>query len=181
MIDFSFIIGAASNALRGGRSPMASKEFNKALNALIWGALIAAYSGDLPLAMWSVLAMWVGTRPGWGDYIGALYGYRIDNLKENRVIDLPIRFLLIKPKMWGAAGLLLRGLVWGAALSIPFFCYGYFSVAIWLIILSLTMPLAYAASAKWAKNAGITDWTGPAWSLGEIFYGAALWSPLGGL
>lgn len=180
-------IGAISNAIRGGQwyawldvDEKKSWIGSDPINELIFAVAAYIATGSIWLALASGVAMAAGARPGWGDYIGALYGYRIENLRENKYIDPILRPLMKSPFWWGVAGLFLRGLWWGLCLAAPFLLAGY--SAAWLFLpAGASMPLLYHLSAKWMQARGVADWTGPAWGLGEIFMGAVLWSPLGGI
>jgi hypothetical protein len=179
--------GAISNAIRGGQwyawlnvDEKRAWVGSDTINEVLFGIAVFVATGSLWLALASMLAMAAGARKGWGDYIGALFGYRTENLQENKYIDRVIRPLMKYPFWWGAVGLSLRGLWWGVCLAVPFIVAGY-SAAWWFLPAGASMPVLYRLSAKWMQARGVADWTGPAWGLGEIFMGAVLWSPLGGL
>ncbi len=188
------IIGAVSNAVRGGQwrkwfgLEAVNKETGKfekynwissdGLNAFIYGICVFAATRNVWLALVSAALMWVGAKAGWGDYVGALGGWRVDGLKENVVIDFFIRPLRKYPKWWGFAGLTIRGAFWGAMLSTAFFYYGYNTIAVSFIARGALMGAAYWAALAWSKNR-VNDEQGKCgWGLGEIFFGKILWDAL---
>lgn len=176
------LIGAISNAIRGGQDSIWLRRKTDirggAINALVFAVVVlVATRNDIFLALWAFPAMWIGAKPGWGDYIGALGGWRAENLKENPVIDFVIQPLKRWPTIWGATGLLLRGLFWGLCLATPFYLYGYRDLAKQFLIASSFMPSAYWCGIKWMKTR--VNRADDGWGLGEIFFGAILWSPLG--
>ncbi len=182
-----FLIGAISNAIRGGQwrgwlGVTGKYEWfpSDTINALIYGIVVYYVTSNPLIAAVSMPLMWLGALPGWGDYIGALGGWRIDNLKEIKLIDILISPLKKRPKWWGFAGLTIRGLYWGFILSLPFFWFDI-STAISFILCGSSMGIAYWAALNWMKYriGKVSDeWTQAGWGLGEIFYGAILWSAL---
>jgi hypothetical protein len=183
-MNISFIIGAFSNAIRGGqwrawfgiddsRLRWASSD---AINAGLWCATVYIATSHAALALVSAPMMWIGAKPGWGDYIGAIGGWRENNLKEIRTIDWIISPLKSRPELWGWAGLSIRGLFWGACLAAPF---AYFGLQ-WqqFLLVGASMPLWYWLAIKWLKYRAPDSWQGTGWALGEIFFGAVLWSCL---
>ena len=182
------VIGAVSNAIRGGQfnDRLGGKwRWLKAdyINAAIYGLTIFVMSGNWLLALASIAAMMAGATPGWGDYIGQILGQPDAELKEHKLIDPLISKLKSWPFWWGFAGLAVRGLWWGLCLATPFWFFGYSAVAWSLLASSALMPVAYWAASAWMRRAWgeSTGWQGAAWGLGEIFYGAVLWHPLAGL
>lgn len=182
--------GAISNAIRGGQwrgwfgytDDQHRWLKSDGLNALIYSLAVLLCGFGWEVALTSFALMWLGAAPGWGDYIGALIGLRKDNLKENRFLDPLIAFLKPYPYWWGFAGLFLRGLFWGFCLAVPMAFAGHWGVAFALLVSGATMPLAYQAAKFWLfnriKSMNDPDKYGGAWGLGEVFYGAVLWSPL---
>jgi len=179
-----FIIGGISNAIRGGqwREWFGIDESHlrwvssDAINAILWGIAVYVATGHHYLALVSVLMMWLGAAPGWGDYLGAIGGWRKDDLKENKYIDWVIRKLPGKPHRWGQVGLALRGLFWGACLAAPFAYYGFDWAG--FLLAGASMPLWYWLAFKWAKHRAPGSWQSCGWALGEIFAGSVLWSCL---
>lgn len=181
-----FIIGAISNALRGGqwRIWFGLKDRygwvnSDAINAAIFMATVYWLTGNLYLSLASFPAMWLGASIGWGDYIGALGGWRKDALQEWKPIDLLITPLKRWPRVWGFAGLSLRGQLWGTIIAIPFFYFGYHATAFKFIYLGSTMGICYLAAIEWMRTRIPTgEWQGAGWGIGEIFFGGILWSAL---
>jgi hypothetical protein len=180
-----FFIGAASNAIRGGqwREWFGIDESrlrwvnSDALNALIFGITVYLSSGHAYLALAAAPMMWLGAAPGWGDYIGALGGWRKTDLEEHKIIDWIIRKLPGKPNRWGQAGLAVRGMFWGACISLPFFFFNHHA-ALGFILAGASMPVCYWLAIKWSKHRAPGSWQSCGWGLGEIFFGAALWSAI---
>lgn len=179
------LIGGISNAVRGGQwkewlSPPEDSVWRKipsdAINATIYAITVLATTANPILAAMCFAAMWIGAAKGWGDYIGALGGWRVDSLKEVRWIDAIIKPLITKPKLWGWAGLSIRGVFWGACLAAPFAYYGLPRVD--FIILGATMPLCYWLAIQWALHRARSNWQSAGWGLGEIFFGIVLWGAL---
>lgn len=188
------ILGGLVNAIRGGQwfiwfgmNEAAADVFKKKyfwlkcdyINALIFGGAIYYTSSDWALALLSIGTMLAGATPGFGDYIGAVGGWRTDNLQENRFIDPLISRLKRWPQIWGWAGLSLRGLWWGVCLAAPFWWFGRNDVALDFLCNGLFMAPAYWAAIEWMDSR--VQRRGEGWGLGEIFYGAILWSALGGV
>lgn len=179
------LLGGLSNAIRGGQwkewlglpeDSVWGKIPSDAINAAIFAAAVLWIHGNPVLAAASYGAMWLGAAKGWGDYIGALGGWRISDLKEVRWIDAIIKPLIAKPKLWGWAGLSLRGAYWGACLAAPFAYYGLPWAQ--FILLGATMPLCYWLAIQWAWHRARGNWQSAGWGLGEIFFGFALWNAL---
>ncbi len=192
-IDYG-IIGAISNPIRGGQwrkwfgveeVDEATGKFKKlnwvssdGLNALIYGICILVAVHNVWFALLSAALMWVGAKAGWGDYIGALGGWRFAGLKENIIIDFFIRSLKKYPKWWGFAGLTIRGAFWGLCLSASYWWCHQYDIALEFIARGSLMGVAYWAALAWSKNR-INDTQGKCgWGLGEIFFGWILWSAL---
>lgn len=173
---FLIATGAFFNAVRGGQFGVAKPDI---VNAIAFAVTIFVMSGNWLLSVCSMAAMWLGAAPGWGDYIGALGGWRKDSLKENKFIDKLIKKLVTWPFWWGFAGLTVRGLWWGLCLATPFWFMGYNAVGWSFIYCGASMALVYWAAIAWMKKVGHP--AGDGWGLGEIFFGAILWSALGGL
>ena len=185
------IIAGLSNAIRGGqwRTWLKVPEESKwnwsndcdSYNALIFAASVLYVTGNSWLALACIPAMFLGATPGWGDYIGALFGIRHENLVENKFLDPLIKKLKDSPRAWGFAGLTLRGLWWGFCLAVPFYCFGYHTAACNFLFTGAYMGLVYLAAGFWVKTRLNTNdelAAGPAWGLGEVFWGVVLWSPL---
>lgn len=180
------LIGALSNAIRGAQwKAFVPAKYHwissDALNVAIYALTVYYVTGNYQLALLSAPAMWVGAMVGWGDYIGALGGWRKDNLKEWFPIDVLIGKLRRWPRWWGFAGLTLRGIFWAAWLATPFFMLGYSSIGGRLLLTGLFMGAIYGISISYAKSRiPEGDWQGMGWGLGEILWGFTLWSALGG-
>jgi hypothetical protein len=188
-------------------------------NALAFGTLVGIVSTPLTGAL-AAAAMIIGQAPGWGRYIGALGGWETKPLEEWAPADALIRWLqpvrcypfligtrqqveqwrpLWQLRAWGAAGLALRGLFWGACIFAGFalaqiieyaisnfswtldFALGLYSavsVSALPIVAGALMPLCYAAAmvvAKLSVPYGDNSWRGLAWEWGEYAFGALLW------
>lgn len=176
------IAGGFFNAVRGGqwRVWLNSIEDDDLsadpINAAAFGITTGLVTGNWFLALIAAAFMWLGAAGGWGDYIGALGGWRVNDLKENKFIDPLIKRFLQWPKWWGAAGLTLRGLFWGICLALPFWLFGFGGIALAFIQNSLLMAPAYWLAIAWMGTRVHLPEQG--WGLGEIFYGVILWSAL---
>ena len=172
------IIGLVSNGIRGGQFGLPAGNW---INAGIFGVVATFVTGSPFLGLLCVPAMFLGSAPGWKDYIGALGGWEDRDLTGNRYIDKLLSPLLGNPRLWGFAGLFLRGLFWGACLALPFACFGHYGTAGWFLLCGSAMPVCYWAALKWAKNAAAkytSAWDSIGWSAAELLYGAVLWSAL---
>lgn len=171
------IIGAISNAIRGGQLPIKGGRY---INAALFGLVVIFVTMNPWLGLACVPAMYLGSKPGFGKYPGAVGGWETKNLTGQIYIDALIAHLVDRPVLWGLAGLLIRGMFWGICVAIPFACFGYYETAVWLIALSATLPLTVGASCHWAKRFEkyTTAWGSIAWSANELIYGAILWSAL---
>lgn len=173
------IIGALSNALRGAQwkafVPDKYHWINSDLiNSIIYMYTVYYLTGNEYVSAASFMAMWLGASTGWGDYIGALGGWRKEDLQEWKPIDLLIAPLKRFPRWWGFAGLTLRGALWGLILAIPF---GFSGLP--FIYMGATMGLCYFAAIEYAKSRiPEGNWTGMGWGLSEILFGGVLWSAL---
>ncbi|GEM_PF-4332180 len=180
-------LGGFFNAVRGGQwriwlglDEEKTKLINSdVINALAFGILAMALTGDIYLGLHAAVGMMLGASSGWGDYIGALGGWRKDNLKENRFIDFLIYPLRRWPLIWGAAGLTIRGAWWGFCLASPFWWHGHQEVGLQFLIHGLYFAPAYWLAIEWMRTR--IKQPGEGWGLGEIFAGIALWAPLTGL
>jgi len=179
------IIAGVSNASRGGQwrhwlgLPDTELRWlsSDAINTTVYGLVVLYLTSNIWLAMASAVAMYLGAKDGWGDYIGALFRTRIDNLQEIKSIDPYIRCLRKYPEAWGFTGLALRGFLWGTLLAIPFAVFGYQAIAANFVLIGAYMPWAYLAAYHWIRTRTSAD-VGSAWGLGEVFWGIMLWSPL---
>ena len=180
------LLGGFANAIRGGQwrewfnVPEGQLRWisSDALNAIMYAIAVYIATGDVYVSLASAPLMWLGATIGWGDYIGALGGWRHDDLKENRFIDTLITHLKFSPQAWGCAGLAIRGIFWGACLSLPFFWLGQIVTAVSFISMGALMPLAYWLAIQWANRRAGDKWQSAGWALGEIFFGIILWSNL---
>lgn len=179
------VIGGIANAARGGQwrewfgvKPDELKWLSSdGINAVIFFLTVLYLTHAPVMSLAAGVAMWLGAAMGWGDYIGASFGARWDNLKENKYIDKVIRWAMRWPRVWGRVGLLVRGLVWGAIVGAVFWYYGREDVAIEFLWRGALMPLAYWFGDGFAKHRARHD-DGAAWALGEIFFGIIFWSAL---
>jgi hypothetical protein len=176
--------GIISNAIRGGqwREWLGVKDSrlkwvkSDAINATIYAMTVYYVTGNPIIAALSFPCMWLGAAPGWGDYIGALGGWRKIGLEENRFIDPIISPLERFPRWWGFAGLTIRGAFWGLCLAVPFVLVP--ETAIKFIGYGAMMGLVYAFALMWAKHRAPESYQAVGWALGELLFPAALWSAL---
>lgn len=183
---FTIIVaGGLFNAIRGGQWRVwfnihdEKMKFVRSdvVNAAAFALTVWAVTGSFWLAFFSFFFMWLGAAPGWGDYVGALGGWRVSELKENALIDPLIKSLTGLPKFWGAAGLTIRGLFWGICLAVPFWLAGEYVVAQEFVLKGALMAPAYWLAIEWMRTR--VNMPDEGWGLGEIFYGIILWSGLG--
>ncbi|CAB5212896.1 hypothetical protein UFOVP191_58 [uncultured Caudovirales phage] len=178
------IIGALSNAIRGGQwKAFVPEKYHwinsDAINATIYMATVYYLTGSAYLSLASFAAMWLGAMAGWNKYIGFLGGWEQGELSKLAYIDFFISPLKKWPRLWGFFGLSLRGLMWGICLSIPFFIFGYHAVAIKFIYLSATMGICYLLSIEYMLSRIPTgNWQGAGWGISELVYGGVLWHAL---
>lgn len=185
-IQFILIIAALSNAIRGGQwriwlnIPDEKYKWLKSdyINAVIYSLTVFALFGSPLLALAAIPAMMLGATPGWGDYIGALLGGRLTNLKENKFIDPLIKWVVKYPTVWGALGLTIRGFWWGLCLATPFYFLGHEQVAYNFLNTGPLMGLIYLLAGRWIDNRLKTHSVANGWGLGEVLYGVILWSAL---
>lgn len=156
------IAGAIYNRLRG--------TISKELNAIAYGAIAIVFTGSFIQGIACGIGMFIGQKPGWGDYIGALGGWRTQALSENRYIDKIIKPWVGEPKLWGFFGLLFRGAFWGFCLALP-------SLSPALYWAGLSMPLVYLFALKLSDF--LTDIPNSGWVWGEYAMGAMLWGVSG--
>ena len=185
LIGNADLIGGISNAIRGGQwkdlfnlppKSRLRKIASDPINAFIFAALVQCMHGDLVLSTMCFAAMWLGAMKGWGDYIGALGGWRTHNLKEWGAIDWAISSLKRYPKLWGWVGLSIRGALWGAVVAVPFALHGLPWVD--FIVLGSTMPVWYRLALHWTWHRARSDWQEAGWGLGEIIFGIVFWKGL---
>ena len=114
-------------------------------------------------ALLTVIGMIIGETPGWGAYVGTIGGITPPH-PQVKWIDKIIQPLIKYPFWWAFAGLTIRGLFWGACLSVT-------SLNIWFIPFSLSMGICYAIGMN-SKIAipPILD----GWKLSELLYGFML-------
>lgn len=172
MFILAAILGAVFNRLRGG-TPLFIKNLVgfdipmvRTLNAVAFGVFLAVTQQSPWFFISGTLAMYVGQSLGWGSYIGAMIDRRITNPNEVVVIDLIIDPLFNKPWLWGFAGLTLRGLFWGAVVTLA-------TLSAWPLLAGALMGVAYAVAIEGASLLGRNREKG--WSGGEYIFGAILW------
>lgn len=179
-----FALGALMNGVRGGQwkawlgyPPNEDGAAGSDLmNELVFGLVVMFLSGNPLLGAAAAIAMALGARPGWGDYIGAMIGNPDDELKENKIIDYIIRPLEHNPFWWGFVGLTIRGFWWCSCLAATFFLFGYHETALEFMLRAPFMAATYWLAIKWMKTR--VGQPGHGWGLGELFWGAVLWNSL---
>lgn len=150
----------------------------KAINATAFGLAAAllpamAYTGmaeGLPryefvdpawtAGVFAGLAMLAGTAPGWGDYIGAIGGWREKDLSEWPPIDALIERWRDEPEAWGFFGLTLRGGLWGFLLALALHSLAP-------VFAGLMMGFIYAVCLHYFGRRG--------WPVAEWVFGGILW------
>lgn len=179
------IVGMIMNATRGGQwraflgIPESKYKWldSDPINATAYMLMVYYMTSNLYLSIFSWPAMLVGAMLGWGTYIGALGGWVKTGLNKLPYVDFFIRPLRRWPRWWGFVGLTIRGALWGAILSIPFFCFGYNGLP--FIYMGATMGICYIVAIRWTHTRIPTgEWQGAGWGLGEIFFGYPLWGAL---
>jgi len=175
------LLGMVSNRIRGAIA------WGGAINIILFGIHMGLVHQTAILVPFAMFGMWLGQQPGWGRYIGALGGWEDDALEEFKPVDFFIRplrrrargtqdvitgkFYYENPtflRLWGFAGLGLRGLFWGLCIAISF---------------SLAAAAGWIAShADWSW---IFFWKLPLATILDVFHVAALnfsaWPLLAGL
>jgi len=157
------VSGGLWNRIRG-----AGISGGKIANAAAFGIMAAAAAGPGTGAVASVF-MALGQAPGWGRYIGAMGGWETKELEEWYAIDWIIRPLRAWPRVWGGAGLALRGAFWGWML-------GFVLGTPWPILAGLMMPVFYGIGLLASHALRMDNPDGAGWELGEYLFGSALWA-----
>jgi hypothetical protein len=130
------------------------REGSKILDRLLDGKvasslLIAVYfylaTQNVEFCFLAAAAWLLGVSPGLGRYVQALNGAAKTALVEWEPIDQFIENLTDKPRLWGAAGLALRGVL----TVLPFV---FLFQAPLLVLYGLTMPICYFLSHLFQKN-----------------------------
>lgn len=170
------------------------------VNAMAFGGFVWIVLKHWESGAFAALAMALGSSLGWGRYIGALGGWENRRLEEVVPIDwlisgwkpeskpIPNKTIFThepkwKLQLWGLSGLCLRGMLWGAALTLPIIHYIVvfqqqdvdFNIFIFPLYAGVTMPLAYTLALVTAIVMKRPDWQGKTTEYGEIYYGLALW------
>lgn len=181
-----FIIGALSNRfIRGG--DIATKlegllinqwpEFGERikfivsadlLNVIIFLIALLSFT-NLPALniVLLVAAMWIGSAPTWGEYIGSMFETRTGDFTRNAVFDFIPNLALdigLPDAAAGAIGLLLRGAFWGGLLALASFSFAPLFVGSF-------MPLVYILSHKVSEKFNFAG----GWTIGEFIFGGLLW------
>lgn len=182
-----WLLGSPMNAIRGGQIiwkngpswlPRRDRIPNDPVNAGVFALVTWMLSGNLLLAVAAFCFMWLGASFGWGAYIGAIRG---DSKPEKEVsfIDKIITPLESLPRLWGVAGLTLRGMLWGACIAVPFFML-YPPAALGFVLCGSLMGVVYAwviygvqLVSEDHKIYGVSSW-----AISEWLFGAVLWSSL---
>lgn len=181
-------LGALWNRIRGGF--IEEMPNRRTLNALMFGLLAFALSGDPYLILAGFVGMFAGQSLGWGRYIGALGGWERKELKEVDFIDnlikdfkpevttkLPDGSLLHLPYSelvrWGFLGLALRGFVWSLAIGLAFALAGYPEALLGALV-GLAMPICYKIPQEILEHLGKKDKL--MWEYGEVVFGFILWA-----
>lgn len=155
------IAGACFNRLRGS-----GVSYGKTINDVAFGVAVWLTTGRLTSGALGVLAMAIGRAPGWGRYIGAMHGWETEELKEWEPIDWLIKPLRHDMVLWGTVGLCLRGMFWGACLSLA-------TGDAMAIPAGCCMALCYMIGHDLARESENRNGTG--WEISEYLFGALLW------
>lgn len=164
-------LGAILNRVRGGLFNNRTgifwgyfKKYDKILQPVLFGIITLN-----PLAG---AAMWLGQSPGWGLYVGALGGFNKAG-EEQSWIDCLIESLESRPRLWGFAGLSIRGVFWGTAIGLA-------TLNPFMPFLGALMPLFYWPCMEVSKKLQsvygrdkVQAEAGWAWS--EWFWGGFIW------
>lgn len=137
------------------------------LNFLIFTVFCLFYFSPV-VALLLGAAMWVGAAPSWGQYMEGVSGLKTKPqlFNRNKLFDwLPNKVLKVTNynyKLAGVTGFTLRGLFWGALLSVV-------SFSPWPLIIGCTMGLVYYVTYMFKNE------TFPSFTLAEVVFGALLW------
>lgn len=159
------LCGALWNRIRGH-----GIKFGKIANDVAFGLLASFIVQEwwmLPVAAFFML---LGRSMGWGDYIGALGGWRKTDLEEDEFIDALIRPFYNQPRLWGFMGMTLRGAFWGFCL---FLIPGIGPIA---MTAGTTMGVCYFLTFEVCKLLKVTHWENTGWEWSEVIFGAVLWA-----
>lgn len=139
------VVGSALNRLRGTGEIANSGT----LSFLLWFAFLLAVSGNIFVAVFTTLGLYIGSTWGWGVGVGATGGWETEKLHEVPVID-NIASAFFKPvydektktyspkwklQCWGTLWLTLRGLLWGACTFVGYLV-GVVATQLWIILVS---------------------------------------------
>jgi hypothetical protein len=158
------ILGAIMNRFRGSGIP-----YCRAANVAVFG-LLSGFVAGWWFAVPAALGMWAGQSLGWGRYIGALFETEKNKLEEVEWIDSIIKPLKNNMRLWGAAGLALRGYFWSLCIAIAL-------MSPYIQFIGILMPVCYYIA--WLISQGNKNPPGAAWERGEILWGAVLWGWIG--
>ena len=172
------LIGAISNRVRGGGHGFLRDRLDedswlhkildgKILNALAFGITFGMLQASWHFGLLAAVMMIVGQSLPWGEYIIAIGGWRNREWADVPQIDRVIARFRDDQLKWGLAGLTLRGGIWGLMFV------GLFQSFIPLIG-GLLMGVSYWAAFRSVQK--FTDNQDYAWTAGELFFGAVLWS-----
>lgn len=166
----AFTLGAFFNRIRGGLWEKYVK-YGKIINVLAFGAFIFFFTTSYSqvAVLYAFLMMYAGQSLGWGDYIGALGGWRTQNLSEVDIIDEHLENYLDRPKLWGFLGLTVRGLLWGL-------CLGLALSSFWPVVAGLLMGAIYYLAIEVERVLGKSKAPDDGWELGEYLFGGVLWA-----
>ena len=149
------LLGAFFNRVRGG---WLLPKYNRTVNAIAFG--ITFFTDCIVNSVLMMIAMFTGMSLGWGRYIGALGGWETRELSEVKFIDWFISPLKKRARIWGFAGLTLRGLLVGLPIA-------FIDNNICPLIAGLLMGICYLIPISIVGRKG--------WEYGEIVFGAILW------
>lgn len=154
----------------------------KILNAIAFLLFILYMTAmNWVMAVRAGAAMMIGQAPGWGDYIGAMGGlfgnWRQKDLKENWLIDVPIKPLKRWPRIWGTTGLALRGILWTFFIALALADWSNWeplsNINWWLVVSGgLMAPIYFIGTSIHQK---VIDRKNPPWWPNEIAFGAVMW------
>lgn len=173
MIVFIALIGALFNRIRGG---FLLPSQGGAVNVVAFGILAGALLQSPAAAIAAAVGMLAGQQLGWGRYIGALGGWETQPLTEVKAIDVLIVSLKKKKRLWGFAGLTLRGMLWGFLIFAPLYPF----TGLWFILPCLLagslMGAVYLATISACFALKTKNPAGDGWEWGEAAFGAVFWA-----
>lgn len=171
------LVGAFLNRIRGGlRIPGTNIKFplNKLWQPVFYGLSMGVFCWYWNLGIncylfgfVNALCMYIGQQVfGWGNYVGELTNGAKSERDEAEMIDELIVHIS-SPRVYGFAGLSLRGLIWTFFLGLPLYNIPF-------MLSGASMGVCYCL-AELTMQAFKKDVGKNSWNLGEWYFGFVLW------